>query len=960
MYNGGLYAQELNYRNFSVRNGLPSSETYAVLQDSKGYIWIAGDAGVSKYNGHQFENYTTSDGLADNTIFNLYEDKKGRIWFLSYSGNLSYYEKGEIKKIFPNGELSLFIQNQFLKHIVIDSLDNIWLGTNHNLFKLNLKSKIFDCKIMYTPQGYYIKEIENSFICGRRLGADFDTTQIKFNIDWKGKVISKELPNTNFTRSNMGFAIDSKKQGVFYNFNKRIFFNLESGELDQGTLPYEPISVYTDKKDRCWFGTFLNGVYLYEGNHVNSKFVKQFLKGKSVTMVFQDNEGGYWFSTLEQGVYYISESQISNISENDKPLKNVKIASFKDSLIFGVATEVGGFGAKQNYFEEINFLPNKVGNTATSIFVDSKTNVWFGISLNSFIYNPESKKIIKNPFGSFSWTGVTEDNHGDIWMSSHGCLYKICSSELKICDTIRLVKRPLVLKTGINNEIFIGSLDGLWKYEKDSLIYLGNKHPFFKNRIDDILILKDGSVCLATKGAGLGIWKNGDIKNIKISTGLQSSICKSLAIDNDGNVWVGTNRGLSRIVIEKGKYTVNSFTKRHGLIDNEINSIAFCNDKLWVATNEGLSYHNPQELFKKKIVAPIFIKKIFTVDSTYIPGEIPLELSYKENFIEIEFEALTYIDPNNTKYLYRLLGLNSKWRTTNNSSLQFSHLPPGKYLFEVAVLSIGTNALNSSAKFPFYVMPPFWDLWWFKVLIALIIAGLTFYVFRYQNKRYRYKIKRKYEYEKKLAEIELRALRAQLNPHFIFNCLGTVQNLILKNKNDAAEAYITRFSKLLRTVLASSSENVISLEQELETARFYIELETLRFAQGFKYTIEIQTGINVAEIDIPPMLIQPFIENAIWHGLSHKEGDKNLEIIVSKNPDSNVCLTIADNGIGREKSQQLNQDLKKFKSYGINLIHDRIISSNIYSERKINLSIIDLKDEQNRPLGTLVKLLIPE
>ncbi|MDQ3191955.1 MAG: histidine kinase [Bacteroidota bacterium] len=952
------YSQSNYYKNFNVRNGLPSSETYSVFQDSKGYIWIAGDAGVSKYNGHQFENFTTAEGLGDNTIFNFYEDKKERIWFLSYSINLSYYEKGEIKKIFPNGELGRFIGNEYISSICIDSLDNLWIATDKGFYSLNLKNEKFECTAVNIPEGYFIKEIEDNFLFGKNDTSI--TTAITFTVDLKDKLFDKKLYNKNFSKVNLGFTINSQRHILFHNFHALISCNLKTEEINSQFSSSRTISVYADKKDRFWVGTLKDGVYLFEDDPVTSRFRKQFLRGKSITKVLQDHEGNFWFSTIEDGVYYVSENQVLNILENNKTVKEAKIATFNDSLVYGVLTELEAFRANEGLFEKVGFENKNLPGTPTTIFIDSKSRVWFGITMGSFIYYPETDRKLKNPYKVADWVAITEDKQGAIWMASYSYLFKINNSDLKISNIIPLSKRPFALKAGPNNEIYIGALDGLWKYENDILTYLGNQHPFLKHRIDDILILKDKSIVLATKGAGIGIWKNGKIRTINTSNGLESNICKTLALDKEENIWVGTNHGLSRLVNVNDNWVINSFAKRHGLIDNEISSIVFCNNKLWIASNVGISYYNIEELLEKETITPVIIKQISTIDSNYIPGKKPLELSYKDNFISIEFEALTYIDPDNTKFLYRLSGLHSEWRVTTNRTVQFSYLKAGKYLFEVAPFINGADTINSSAKISFYVVPPFWDLWWFKTLIALLVSSIIIYTIIYLNNRYRQKINTNYEYKKRIADIELRALRSQLNPHFIFNCMGTVQNLILKNKNEAAETYISKFSKLLRTVLASSSENVISLDQELETIKSYLDLESLRFAKGFNYKIEIEKGINTSEIDIPPMLIQPFVENAIWHGLIHKEGDKNLDIVVSRNADYTVCLTISDNGIGRQKSQQLNQDLEKFKSYGINLCNDRIILSNSYSEKKIILSINDLKDSQNKTSGTIVKILITQ
>ena len=214
--------------------------------------------------------------------------------------------------------------------------------------------------------------------------------------------------------------------------------------------------------------------------------------------------------------------------------------------------------------------------------------------------------------------------------------------------------------------------------------------------------------------------------------------------------------------------------------------------------------------------------------------------------------------------------------------------------------------------------------------------------------------KLKSNYQKKISELETKALRAQMNPHFIFNCLNSINSFILRNDTDVASEYLTKFSRLIRLVLDNSRTSVISLSSELECLKLFIEMEEMRFADKFEYSIHVNEKINAETIKVPPLILQPYVENSIWHGLLHKNEKGKLKIEISEQIGYIICV-IEDNGIGREAAREVKSKSSGHrKSHGMGITSQRVIEWNQDNEAAINIS--DLKDENENAIGTRVEI----
>jgi len=265
-------------------------------------------------------------------------------------------------------------------------------------------------------------------------------------------------------------------------------------------------------------------------------------------------------------------------------------------------------------------------------------------------------------------------------------------------------------------------------------------------------------------------------------------------------------------------------------------------------------------------------------------------------------------------------------------------------------------------EMPVHIATPFWLRWWFITLVALVIAMAAYWLYRFRMEQVKKKQRLKSEYEKKLANVEMSALLAQMNPHFLFNSLNSIDSYIIRNESKKASEYLNNFARLMRLILQNSRSNYINLKDELEALELYMQMESLRFKNKFCYSIAVDENVETNSIVIPPMLIQPYVENAIWHGLMHKtNGIEGLvKINISKNADDLLCV-IEDNGIGRKKAAELKEQKQSNhkRSMGMQITKDRIEIINKLYNMNASINIYDMEDELGNAKGTKVELIIP-
>jgi LytS/YehU family sensor histidine kinase len=307
-------------------------------------------------------------------------------------------------------------------------------------------------------------------------------------------------------------------------------------------------------------------------------------------------------------------------------------------------------------------------------------------------------------------------------------------------------------------------------------------------------------------------------------------------------------------------------------------------------------------------------------------------------------------------YQSRLIGLQKEWvDCIEAGKVSWSNLPPGKYKLEIRQLYQSVVQPNG-LLFDVVVIPPFYKTYWFYALIGLLVAGFIFGVYWLRIQRIRKEAQLKTAFHQQLAKVEMSALRAQMNPHFVFNSLNAINRFILLNETDIASTYLTKFSRLIRMILDHSRSELVTLEQELNALKLYIELEALRFDNKFSYAIDLEEAVKAGAIEVPPLLIQPFVENAIWHGLMHQKDHGQLKIHIGLS-EQVLWITVQDNGIGRAMAASLkSKSAQEHKSHGMQVTHDRLALMQGRFGGKASFEVIDLFAEDGSPAGTKVNI----
>ena len=736
------------------------------------------------------------------------------------------------------------------------------------------------------------------------------------------------------------------------------------------------ISLMKDNKDGLWVGEKDGGVF-YFSNINELKTSVKFLDNLSVSSIMKDNEGGYWFSTLENGIFYIADINFRHFTKTDGlsiNKVNCLTVSNDNKLWLGLNNGKVNCIDNKKVVKEIdcNLLPNSNNNISSIVALNNGWVIVGGSEL-SVIKNNQKPKIVLNELNQGFFAKKLFPLDKGFLFASYNTLYELYTIENRFAFRDLPVKHRIYsLLRDRQGITWIGTMNGLLKYNGKELTSQLEQSLNF--RIDDLKEDKNSYLWAASKGKGLFILKDESVLLLNKKAGLASNFCSNVFIDSENIIWAGTNKGISKITIDSYKpfsCKIENYSTTNGLISNEINQIVVKGDSIYVATNDGVSVFNKNNVKRNKIDAPIYINKFQVNDSIYSIRD-NYNLSYDQNFIKINFIGLSYQDPGNIEYKYRLIGLDTVWQYSKHTSIDYTTLPYGSYRFEVLAKNSGEYWSKKIAHISFIIEPPFWNTWWFQ-LSALLFA--LFFIFLFIKYRIKLVEKRAYEkmlqYQKiasnekeklelyqKATDMEMRFLGGQMNPHFTFNAMNSIQKFILNKEPLVAQRYLAQYSKLIRRVLENNMKKFVALEQEIEMLDLYLEIESTRFEKKFDFEIVLSRELEDCEYEIPPMIIQPYVENSIWHGLANKEnGTGKITLNFSLEKECIKCV-IEDNGIGRDRAAKFKIK-KEHTSVGMLITSQRL--QNLHSKDYLGIqnTIIDLKNNEGIVLGTKVIVYLP-
>ena len=965
-------AQQFNYTNFNTSQGLPSSEVYDLLQDRKGYMWFATDQGVARYNGKEFTTYTIANGLLDNTVLRMAEDSKGRIWFVSHSNEICYWQDDSIYKS-PLSDLFLAKiagVSEVVFSFFIDSSDNIWIGSYTNLYfsdhaknysTLQQLQMFKDCNVTLKAVGD--KRVLLMMTLHKGLGMDPTASHVtlKFGCERSN---SLSYNNVSFSKPQSGklfryFRSAISKDGTIYFSAGNLLFSIpKNKEVSVTKFKCEIIGLSVDPQNGLWVGFMKEGVSYYKNSDL-SKSPLAFLNNCSIGAISFDHEGGVWLISLEKGVFYIPSTSIfvyTNVSVLNDHI--VSINKIKEKLLVNTFGRLMYEVTPQHAipFETLNNLQKKNDLIALKQLGDTVYGIYGG-GLIAFDSNLKFLHDWSKIYG-LGGNNIFQTKDHTLWITDPGSIKKITNLNQRLVPYKPSARAACVLQQ--EDDFLFGTKKGLLLFKDRKFYNQAYKNPLLKSPIVAMLKDENNDLWLATVGNGVLRVKDDTVTQFQKKDGLISNTCTTITRDQYNNIWVGTNNGLTCIKQmnkEKKNWLIKNITVRNGINSDEITKLYADQNTLWIGTMAGLSFLEINNAIKTAPPSPAYIHSIKINNKSIHANQH--EFTYNENNLKFELNGLTFSDNGDHHYRYRLIGLDTSWQETKINELLINNLPPGNYTLQAQVANTDNVWSTQSANYMFTINKPFWFTWWFILLEILLAALIVYFIILWRTNIIRKKEEEKLRINKLLSEYQMKALTAQMNPHFIFNAINSIQNFIIQNHSTLAYDYLIKFSKLIRMVLNNSKDNEISLKQEMETLAIYIELEQLRFENSFDYHVSIQPELDTDSLVIPALLLQPYIENAIWHGLMPLKNRKGIITLAIIEQNTFLKITITDNGIGRTASDLIKKKIvhKTHQSIGMELTGKRI--EVFGQESKFSLQIIDNYNDQGLAKGTTVEIILP-
>ena len=940
------YAQEYAFKNYTTKDGLPSSETYHVLQDAKGYIWIGTDMGVARFDGEEFRTFDSSHGIPGSTVFELFEDHSGAIWFYNFSNRLSYFKNDSIYEFRHNNKILPHLREganvMFKNSFYVDSLNRIYFSmSNSGLLLIDEHGNVSSKYSGYGKTFRYLADygFEKVFLhADDALPDDSADEFVAF--------MHEDIENSG------GLNVSSKSDDnkiVFASKKKLLIFY--DGKIREKEFEHSIIYTKFINNDLLAIGFFYNGAAFYSIS--KDQVVYSFLPGQSVSSIMQDRSGSFWFSTLNSGVFFLSGLSVLNYLVDNNQINALK--SYNNNLYiaqtggyFYVLDSNGGL-KKQYYSEDASEIVYDFLIDDTTFLIGSNRNIYSKTSQGAFKrYSNEAYDKNLSVKRLCKWnedTLVVGHSYGLNMYTHNKLLYN------SVFQDSLFMRVNALLKIG-KDSLLIAGQTTVYGFNKKSIHDLSRKYPSLNIRILDMAQLSDSIVLFATKGAGLLMLKGDKMYRFTEKDGLISNFVTRVLLADSNCVWIGSNKGVQQLHIDCSFHKIIDEVRVsgvNGMVSNEVNDLCLVDSSLFVATKHGLSKIDLRT-YKRNLQAPkVFIKKIL-LDNKKAPIDSVLYISPEMKTIGIHYSAISFRNRKDLNYGYLLEGIDDDWIETQSTVLQFTTLPHGEYVLWIKAQN-EDGVWSTPLKLKLIVHPKIWQYWWFIVLSCAIVLFVGFSLYRRWLKEYM----RKTKMTQDILELKQISLRQQMNPHFIFNTLNSIQLYILEKDTFSSHKYLSFFAKLMRQTLDNSRYSKILLKEELKALEFYLELEMLRFDDKISYEISVSDD-DILYYKVPTLIIQPFVENSIWHGLMHKQGKGKIRIDLQEKNNKIICR-ISDDGVGRQKRTEIEK--QQHKSMGTKILNERMELLNSIYKDEFKIMYIDLFDEKNVPSGTIVELTIP-
>lgn len=948
-------AQMGGFKSYTQEDGLNNSCGYQINQDSKGFIWVGSDNGLFRFDGTEFKQYNEKSGFRNIEILGALPLSGGEVFVIPFLNDFGFLKNNKLFTAQNNAELrKLQLGNVMPVFLSNERMDQLFICEPYNpkavYIYRNEKISEFPLPPDNKPPG-------SKFHC---LMYDFYNHNVYFQND-SSRVIAYNILTKKRTQCNIRIESDRSIQNkdrflIAVQKNTIAVYELTSPfvfkKINSFAIKENIYITLIDNAKRLWV-CLENGGVLYFDQDLRDTMTPakpvKFLEDHMINGLLRDRDGNVWFNTKNNGLIFLSDKAFRAYVH--LPVKNngshfTAIAANKNSVLLGNNSS-GASIYHSEEFRELTLDKNKKFE-CRAIFANEKVAV-FGQAKNIFLVDLSDYKVerlakigtVKNvmPYTSHS-----------VLICADWLLYEYDFVTHKL-DTL-LVERAYTALSYDPDSLFVGSFKDLYKVN----IKNKRKELFLEGYyFNDLKKVSPDLYAAATSFSGIIFFdSNRILRRITEHEGLASNQVKKIEIEDEHTLWVSTSLGLSRISLKGDATLIQNFTTIDGLPSDRVSGCVIKNDTIYVATSKGLGIFRIKDLLNQDA----FINKEVIINSVSFGGneffnpDKPFTATYPDNTIIFNLSFLDYASQGKISYRYKTEGLNEDWQVSTSSKIILNSLPPGEYTFKVYGQGHNGRQSGHCRAFSFEIRPLFWQSRWFYTLVVVVLAGTMIFLITHFIKKRRDKKLRSLLYEKKIAELELQAIKAQINPHFIYNCLNSIQFLLYKKDYEETENYLDIFSRMIRKTLLYSEKTFMPIQEEIDYLALYLDMEKLRFKGQFNYTIDVAANVNKSW-KIPSLLIQPFVENAIKHGIGQLQGGEGIIEIRFEYRQPIVCIIIRDNGPGIRDKALLST---KLDSFGIKLSMKRIDAFRQLFDTDIAIEITDLSERKAQ--GTEIKLYL--
>lgn len=916
-------------------------DVYGITQDPEQVYWFTTNKGLYSYDGYSFQSYNHPE-IKNSSFFNPTTDYEGNV----YCNNLS----GQIFKV-KNGKMSLF-------HQVPDSLLGSYLSINFlpdNSLVVNSKScyRLFDNSIVKL-----IDKVERGFVSAG-LMRQRDSTLIihtKENTLYRlseDTVSEIEFEVNTTTDFDLLSFFDHPVGPLFGNKGIELFAVKDSLNdkliLDPIFKSAERLSRIYLTKSSIWLASERNGCSKIPfaqayGEMINANDEILF-EDYFISYVHEDHEGNFLLGTFGAGVIVIPNTSSTNLTSLKSLNASSICSNYEGGILIGTTkgevydwsnqklSQVKGAGDKYvqvlEYILEDDLLfvdqrnfqvyskkpPNQIANLSIGAVKDVAR-----ISTNEFGFATNNRVLV------LEWDGIRFNQKYSANVGRTYAVEKIPKTTSLLVATSQGLKK--IDGTKANDVFFEGSSILVNDLEATSefVLIATQKHGLLK--------LSDDGLTTFTELNNKLLDQN--VRQVQV---------------RDHYLFLSTEGGFQ--LVDMRTMDIISVGESDGLSIKKIQDFVVDEESIWFLHQKGIQKIRLKDLLVQRDFPSIKSMQTFNATDQNISNENTFQ--YFDNTLKFKIDASSLRNRNDLTYSYFLDPISTRWESNEypDNEIVYQSLPPGNYTFQARLNYKGQSI--DQALYAFTIRAPFWQRWWFYVLNAFALVFITYLFFR---KRLLDQ-KRRADEINQLNESKLSALQSQMNPHFIFNALNSIQEYIILNERKLAGKYLGKFADLMRIYLNYSQAKFISLQQEIEALNLYMELEKLRFEELLSYEIQLDDSIEMTE-QIPSLLIQPYVENALKHGLLHKKNDRRLIVKLTKESEDYLVCTITDNGIGRKRSMEINKKRHPdHKSFATSATQNRLNLINYGLKKRIGVTTEDLYNPDGEPTGTKVELIIP-